>query len=258
MNPPSAQQNSRLPNRSFAVVAATSGIGVTTFATNLAFALAHPKIGLVALAEIESGVPELALNLDVEPKAPLSRQIHDWKHIDGSVLRQAGAECGGGVLVMGESAGSIKPVTPPAEGAGPVMTMLKQEFAMSVIDLGHGSVTPVKRAVMQAATDVIILFRLDVPTIRRTKSLISEITCAQVPPGRLRLIANRYGQPKSLSWSRAQDAVRMPITDYIPDDPSAANAALNHAKPLVKVAGWSKITKQFAACAKKLLALPTE
>jgi len=71
-----------------AVTGAVAGSGVTTIASGLAFSLnaKHPK--QVLLGELGAGIPELALDLDLEVRNSVSQLLHDWDRVDASTVRQ--------------------------------------------------------------------------------------------------------------------------------------------------------------------------
>ena len=49
----------------------------------------------------------------------------------------------------------------------------------------------------------------------------------------MRLVVNRYGQPKEVPASKAEEALGLKIAHYIPDDPKTVNRANNNGVPLV-------------------------
>ena len=86
--------------KSIVVTGAVPGSGVTTVASGLAFALGARYPKQVLLVELESGVPELALDLDLKPRNPVGQLLNDWQRIDATAVRQAALEHAGGVFVL--------------------------------------------------------------------------------------------------------------------------------------------------------------
>src|SRR5436305_11959513 len=86
--------------QTIAVLAATPGTGVTTVASSIAFALGERAPHRVALAEVGSGVPDPALNLNLEPPHTVADLTDHWERLDAAMLRQALVEHPAGVSVL--------------------------------------------------------------------------------------------------------------------------------------------------------------
>ena len=66
---------------------------------------------------------------------------------------------------------------------------------------------------------------------------------------RVRLVANRYGQPKELPYGRAEEALGMKIWQYIPDDPKTINRANNNGVPAVLESPRAPVSKSLRCLA---------
>src|SRR5207245_1529305 len=97
-----------------------------------------------------------------------------------------------------------------------------------------------------------LVVRLDVPSVRLSRQYIRQLEDLGVPRGKLHVAANRYGQSKQFPWKKAQEALGLPIVEWIPDDPGRVNEALNQGQPLMATAGRSSITRSFANLAGRL------
>ena len=77
-----------------------------------------------------------------------------------------------------------------------------------------------------------------------------------MPPERIKLIANRYGQRGQIGWGKAEEAIGGTFTGYIPEDSGKTNAALNQGQPLVRHARFSRIARRFTKLAGQLNGQP--
>jgi len=69
------------------------------------------------------------------------------------------------------------------------------------------------------------------------------------------VVANRYGQRKQFNWKRAQEALGVPIREWIPDDPGRVNQALNQGQPLLHLGRRSSIARSFERLVAQLSSL---
>ena len=70
-----------------------------------------------------------------------------------------------------------------------------------------------------------------------------------ISPERLRLVANRYGQPKEVPYAKAEEALGMKISHYVPDDPKTINAANNNGAPAVLEYPRARVSRSVAQLA---------
>jgi pilus assembly protein CpaE len=238
--------------KTIAVTAAVPGTGVTTVSSGLAFALAakHPK--QVALVELGADIPELALDLDIKPTHTLTQVMSDWERMDSTTLRQAMYEHPAGVQVLADPPGEINAAARDAAPCKQIVALFKALFDYAVFDLGHGAAALGTQQVLRAAQSIVVVIRLDVPSLRLTKIYLNKLEQIGVAQDAIYLVANRYGQRRQLPWKKAEEVLGVPVRVWVPDDPATLNVALNHGTPLVQTARRARITKRFDQMAKNL------
>jgi pilus assembly protein CpaE len=238
--------------RTFAVTAATAGSGVTTVASSLAFALAVQHANQVVLGELGTDVPELALHLDLEPRHTVADLARDWQRMDATMVRHALVAHEAGVLVLAQAPETLTPPALEPMAMRNMVLLLRTMFDFSVLDLGH-SVQPAALEAMRLAEVVVLVVRLDVPSLRLSRNLVRHLVEQHnIPVERIRPVANRYGQRRQVAWRQAEQALGLPIPTWIPDDPATLNDALNQGHPLVQSARRAGITRRFNELAKQL------
>lgn len=247
-----ADKTSYRRGKTIVVTAAVPGTGVTTVSSGLAFAMADKHPRQVALVELGSDIPELALNLDLQPTHTLSQAMRDWDRIDSSTLRQAMLDHPAGVQVLVDPPGQPHAATMEPAACKQVVALLKAMFDYTVVDLGHGAIGAATHQVLALAQAVVLVIRLDVPSLRLTKMYLTKLDELGVPQESIFLVANRYGQRRQLPWRKAEDTLGMPVQVWLPDDPATLNHALNHGTPLVTASRRARITRRFDQMAKSL------
>jgi pilus assembly protein CpaE len=65
----------------------------------------------------------------------------------------------------------------------------------------------------------------------------------------VRVVVNRYGQPKEVPSAKAEEVLGLKIFHYVPDDPKAINRANNNGVPVVREAPSARVSKSVARLA---------
>jgi pilus assembly protein CpaE len=231
-----------------AVTGGLPGVGVTTVATNLAFALAEKYPGRVALAQLTDGIPDLALNLDVSPAYPLAELAEGWYRLDGGLMRRCMVDHPAGVSVLADQVDRRDAVQWQPAAMRQLLVLLRSRFDFVIADLGH-ALDNARREAIRMADAVAVVARLDVPAVRVTRDWLTRLREMGVAYDRLLGVVNRTGQKEQLSWKTAREALPMTLGESIPDDPARTNHALNTGRPLVQSARNAAITAGFARLA---------
>ncbi|MCS6975907.1 MAG: hypothetical protein NZM31_02700 [Gemmatales bacterium] len=227
------------------VTAAVPGTGVTTLAVNLAFALAERLPRRVAVAEIGSGVPELALQLNVQPRHTTADLRKLWDRLDSTMMMQVLVEHPAGAFVLAHAPGTLRAESLPWEALQHSLLLLKAMLDVTVLDCGHLLDEALGRT-LTLCDAVLVPVRLDVVSLRLTRKLIRSLMEEHgVPPERVHVVANRTGQRHQIAVKQAEETLGRPILESIPDDPGTVNEAINQGAPLIRVARRASITRSF-------------
>jgi pilus assembly protein CpaE len=111
-----------------------------------------------------------------------------------------------------------------------------------VVDVGH-SFRPEQILVVREADVILVVLRLDFASLRNARRAIEHVERLGVQRDRIRLVVNRYGQPKEVPYSKAEEALGMKIFHYVPDDPRSINRANNNGVPVVLEAPRAAVSR---------------
>ncbi|MCC6420693.1 MAG: hypothetical protein IT429_20840 [Gemmataceae bacterium] len=237
--------------RVLAVTSASPGGGVTTVATNLAFALAQTYPGRVLLAELGAGVPSVSLVLDLEPRNGVGELLTHADRLDPIMVRQAVVEHPRGVHVLAHPPQTLTAAAFRPGAIRQAIGLLRSLYGCCVLDLGHQASDGDLEA-MILADAVVVVVPIDVPSLRLCRTLLKELERRGVAPEKVRLVANRYGQRRQLPWRRVEEVLSKAVLTWIPDDPGTVNEAINNGRPLLETASRATITRRFAQLARDL------
>jgi pilus assembly protein CpaE len=233
--------NQSTAGRSIVLLAPSGGSGSSTLAVNVAAALAKVHKAS-ALIDLKLYVGDLAALLDLKPVYTLADLCLNVSRIDRVLFERALVRHPSGVhlLASPRSLGDVGQVNP--EGVRQALAQALFAFPYVVVDLDH-SFGEEQTIALRQADVVLLVLRLDFTSLRNTQRALEHLDQIGVAMDRVRLVVNRYGQPKELPASKAEDALGMRIAHYVPDDPRTVNRANNNGVPLILEAPSSRITK---------------
>jgi pilus assembly protein CpaE len=129
-----------------------------------------------------------------------------------------------------------------AEGVRKALGMAKLMFPYVVVDLDHSFHAEQVEALKQANL-ILIVLRLDFASLRNARRTLDYLEKLNIPRDRIRIVVNRYGQPKEVPFAKAEEALGLKISHYIPDDPKSVNRANNDGVPVVIESPSSRVSK---------------
>jgi pilus assembly protein CpaE len=235
--------------RVIAVTAAQPGVGVTTISTGVAFGLTGRES--VVLAELGTGVPELALDLNLAPKHSLAELIRAADRMDASMIRNTAVKHEAGVDVLAYVPETLVAEPVGEEVARDFQILLRNLYDWVILDAGprHGMEN---EELIRHADAVVVVARLDPASLRLTRKYINTLVTNGVAANDLLVVTNRYGQAGQVPWGKVEEVLRAKVHTWLPDDPRSTNRALTAGQPLTQVARWSKLTRELNRLASEL------
>ncbi len=214
-----------------AVLAPSGGSGSSTLAVNLATVLAKQHQSSVLLdLKLETG--DLAALLDLKPTYTLADLCHNVARMDRTLFERSLTRHESGVHLLGAPRHYDDVAQVTADGVHQALALAKSSFPYVLVDLDH-SFRPEQVKILRESDVILLVIRLDFAALRNAHRALEHIERLGVDRDRVRLIVNRYGQPKEVPFSKAEEALGMKIFHYVPDDPKSINRANNNGVPVV-------------------------
>jgi pilus assembly protein CpaE len=227
--------------RVIAVLSPCGGSGSSTLATNVAIALAneHKEVALIDL-KLEAG--DLATLLDLRPVYSLADLTQNIARLDRILLERSLVRHSSGVHLLGppRTLADVSHVTPG--GVDQVLSLARVVFPYVLVDVDHAYNDVQLRAVRQAEV-ILLVIRLEFAALRNTRRALDQMEHLGVDRSRIRLVVNRYGQPKEVPACKAEEALGVKIFHFVPDDPRSVNRANNNGTPFVIETPSAKVSR---------------
>ena len=238
------------PGRAVCVIKPSGGSGCSTLAANLAVLVAqeHKKCSLL---DFDLASDDLTPLLNLKPNATLAGLEKYAAKMDRSVIERSLTHHDTGVSLLASSRfhEDVSQIT--SRCIREALDWARTLFPYVVVDFGQPSQER-KLEALRTADVILLVFRLDFTSLRNVKREVEHLEKNGISRERVVLVVNRYGQPKELSASEAEESLGMKITYYLVDDPGTANEANNKGIPMVVDSPRSKVSKSIALLAKGL------
>jgi len=199
----------------------------------------HGSCGLI---DMRLGAGDLTGMLNLRPVHTVAHFCESLQRVDRSMFDQMFARHASGVELLAAplDAGLSRHIT--AKGIRQLLAMSRQKFPYVVVDLDNTYAEEQLETLWQSDI-VLIVLRLDYTSLRNTRRLLDRLADLGISEERLRLVVNRYRQPKELRVAQAEEALGKKVFHFIPDDPRHVHAALNQGTPLVQYAPRSSVSR---------------
>lgn len=249
--------------KTIAVLAASGGSGASTVAVNVAAALAKAHDGSVLIdLKLETG--DLADLLDLRPQHTLADLCGGQSPPERGMFDQSLAAHPSGVRLLASPRRQASILRAPGAGTGDRVTAdgVRQvlAFARAARPYVVVEVSPTYREeqvqALKQADVVLLVLRLDFPSLRNARRSLEHLELVGVPRDRVRVVANRHGQPYAVSQAEAEEALGLKLYHMVPDDPKAMNQAANVGAPVVVGAPRSPSARSLTALAEGLNGKP--
>jgi pilus assembly protein CpaE len=227
-----------------AVLSASGGCGGSTVAVNLASLLAK-KHGRCNLIDLNTNKPDLAPFLDLKPQYTLSDLCRHEDRLDRTLYEKLLTVHANGVALLPGATryADSRPLSP--DSVQLALSLARESFASVVVDLENCSRDD-QLVVLDQATRILVVSRLDFIAIRNTRRMIDHLADRGIPRDRIEVVVNNVGLPNQVPVADAETALGTRLPHLLPHDPETASWAANAGIPAFTKAPSSPLVQGIA------------
>jgi pilus assembly protein CpaE len=238
--------------QTIAVYSAKGGVGTTTLAINLAFAIArHAARKRVALVDFAVAGGDVRVLLNLKAAYDIGDLMARMQRVDADLLTSILTPLEGGVWVLPSAERPVVAELVDAAAATAVLDQLRRNFGYTVVDCEH-HLTERTLAALDLADRILLVTQLNVAALRSTQRTIELAQRLGYPEDKLLVVVNRHEAKDVLTLSDAADLLGQPVYFHLPNDYRVSAAAQAKGVPVLLHEPSSKLSESLLALAAKM------
>jgi pilus assembly protein CpaE len=233
-----------------AVTSHAGGVGVTSVAVNLAFALAEHTAEKVVLVDLGRPFASLRDFLNISPEHTILDLADNLEGLDLSFLESTVTPYRQVSLLPGSAEPADTWGLEPAGLTG-ILSLLRLAYDWVILDLGHW-VDELSTAVLLEADRVLMVTELIIPHLRNLRKWRRFMLDRGLDPERLQVVVNRYNKASEVRLQDLEGIQERPVLATLPSDYLPLAGAINQGFPLIEAAPRSKLQRSLMDLAQEL------
>jgi pilus assembly protein CpaE len=225
------------------VLSSSGGCGASTLAVNLGASLGTVE-SPACLIDLNFRGGDLSTLLNARPRHTLVDLCCQGQRLDEEMFQQSLVHASPILKLLAAPPLLSRFSGIDLDAVTNVLEMARSAFRHLVVDL-EDSFHPEQSLAIRSCDQLLILLRLDFPCLLRARLIVDGLREDGIDPSKIRLIANRIGNSKSLSPQQTVDALGMPVFHCLPDDVGVMLTSVNVGNPVVLEAPAAKISKAY-------------
>jgi pilus assembly protein CpaE len=239
--------------RVLAVVGAKGGVGASTVAHNVAWAIARDLSLDSVVADLDLAFGTAGLDYNQDPPQGVADAVFSPDRIDTAFIDRLLSKCTDHLSLLAAPATLDRVYDFTAEAFEPVFDALRASVPCVVLDVPHVWTGWTKR-VLIGADDILIVAAPDLANLRNAKNLVDLLRNARPNDRRPLYCLNQVGVPKRPEIKPADFAKALeddPVVS-IPFEPPVFGTASNNGQMIAEVASGHKTAEMFRHLAQVL------
>ena len=239
--------------RIIAIVGAKGGVGASTVAHNVAWAIARDLALDSVVADLDLAFGTAGLDYNQDPPQGIADAVFSPDRIDTAFLDRLLSKCTDHLSLLAAPATLDRVYDFGAEAFDSIFDTLRTTMPCIVLDVPHQWSGWTKRALI-AADDILIVAAPDLANLRNTKNIFDLLKSSR-PNDRAPLYClNQVGIPKRPEIPAAEFAKAIenhPIAT-IPFEPQIFGSAANNGQMIAEISATHRTTEMFLQIAQRL------
>ncbi|HUN97607.1 MAG TPA: AAA family ATPase [Bradyrhizobium sp.] len=248
-----AAPEAKAVGRVIAVVGAKGGVGASTLAHNVAWAIARDLALDSVVADLDLAFGTAGLDYNQDPPQGIADAVFSPDRIDTAFIDRLLSKCTDHLSLLAAPATLERVYDFGAEAFDAIFDTLRSSMPCVVLDIPHQWSGWTRRAMVNA-DDILIVATPDLASLRNTKNIF-DLLKASRPNDRIPAYClNQVGIPKrpEISAGEFAKAIESPPIASIPFEPQIFGAAANNGQMIAEVSPNHRVTELFLQVAQRL------
>jgi pilus assembly protein CpaE len=239
--------------RIIAVVGAKGGVGASTIAHNVAWAIARDLALDSVVADLDLAFGTAGLDYNQDPPQGIADAVFSPDRIDTAFIDRLLSKCTDHLSLLAAPATLDKVYDFGAEAFDSIFDTLRTTMPCIVLDVPHQWSGWTKRALV-GADDILIVASPDLANLRNTKNMFDMLKAARPNDSAPLYCLNQVGVPKrpEIPASEFAKAIESQPIATIPFEPQIFGSAANNGQMIAEIAASHRVTEMFLQIAQRL------
>jgi pilus assembly protein CpaE len=239
--------------RVVSVIGAKGGVGSSTIAHNLSWALATGLEMPTIVADFDLGFGTAGLDYNQDPPQGVAEAVFAPERVDATLVDRLLSKCGDNLSLLAAPATLDRLYDFSETSFDSVVDTMRASAPWIVLDIPHAW-TGWTRRMLVGSDEVVIVAGPDLANLRNAKNIIDNIRGSRPNDHPPRLVINGVGVPKRPEISVADFAKTVEMTPFavIPYDAKLFGAAANNGQMIAEIEPKGKIAEIFADLANEV------
>jgi pilus assembly protein CpaE len=239
--------------RVIAVMGAKGGVGASTVAHNVSWAIARNLDASTVIVDLDIAFGTAGLNFNQDPPQGIAEAVFAPERLDSNLLDRLLSRCSDNLALLAAPAILDRTVDLDEDALEQLLELLRASVPCIILDVPHQWNAWVKRTVL-GADEIVIVAEPELASLRNAKNLVDLSRATRPNDGVARLVLNRVGVPKRPEISAAEfaKALGIDVLSTVPFDAQLFGTAANNGQMLAEVQAGSKATEAFTQIASAL------
>jgi pilus assembly protein CpaE len=239
--------------RTIAVVGAKGGVGASTVAHNIAWAIARDLALDSVVIDLDLPFGTASLDYNQDPLQGIANAVFSPERLDTAVMDRLLSKCNDHLSLLAAPATLDRVYDFGAEAFDSIFDTLRMTTPCIVLDVPHQWSAWTKRALV-SADEILIVAEPDLANLRNAKNMLNSLKASR-PNDRAPLYClNQVGLPKrpEIAVREFAKAIESPPIAAIPFDSRLFGTAANNGQMIAEVSASHRTTRMLLQVAQRL------
>lgn len=245
--------NSRNLGRVIAVMGAKGGVGASTVAHNVAWAIARNLDASTVIVDLDIAFGTAGLDFNQDPPQGVAEAVFAPERLDANMLDRLLSRCSDNLALLAAPAMLDRTLDLSEDAFDQLFDLLRASVPCVVLDVPHVWNAWVKRAVI-GADEIVVVAAPELASLRNAKNLIDLARASRPNDSGARLVLNQVGVLKRPEIDAAEfaKALNIEVLTSIPFDAQLFGTAANNGQMIAEVQAGGKVNEAFVQIASAL------
>ncbi|MDF3063448.1 MAG: response regulator receiver protein [Microvirga sp.] len=232
--------------RTVAVVGAKGGVGASTVAHNLSWAMARQLSVSTVVVDLDIAFGTAGLDFNQDPPQGIAEAIFAPERLDANLVDRLLSRCSDNLSLLAAPA-MLERTTDLVETAlDGLLDILRSSVPCIVLDVPHAWTAWVRRTLI-GADEIVIVAAPELASLRNAKNLYDTLRQARPNDRKPKILLNQVGVPKRPEIAAAEfaKALGTDISASLPFDAQLFGTAANNGQMIAEVQASGKIAEAF-------------